>query len=556
MSKIKAVFSNPIIHYVVLAILCISLIGSLILPFYAGLKGVIVETNPIFWFVLSVTFVYVLLVREKHFLPAFVGILFIGLSLRLIPAVHSFYVGVDPWNELTSVHTIQSSGFNLLGNYYHSSIPVLQGLFLLIIPIFGEYNTVTYFGVIFGWILGLVFLYKLAREYSDVSTSLLVLLIYAFATAAFQYLSIPETIALPIGFAVIYYFQKNISSPNLKYMLATGGLFSLLIFTHYLTALIVLLNVGFILLVLRLQSKVPSRWRSLFFVWLLMVVLYLLYFQVYQNFLSNLLVQQLSSSVVLIPTGWSKPLWWWGLYVLPYVLMFSFLAIWALPPLFKRRFPNPSEGFATVCAGIFTIILSLGAPSSLPLTRVINQFGGYFSNGLSFVKKRRMNILVTVICLAFALNLVTQFPMTNGQGYYVGGDWISHSSSEVSAMQYLASNSTPYGNIIIDARCYSVLNSFLPQSKHLITVDDSRAIAIYNSSSTQDAWNLCRADGVKYVFVSNFYSTIADFGVYNSAFKFSDAQLTKFQQPYFSVFYTSPDKSVTIYSVNNATITT
>lgn len=203
---------------------------------------------------------------------------------------------------------------------------------------------------------------------------------------------------------------------------------------------------------------------------------------------------------------------------------------------------------------IIAEVISFGSsfllPQSLPPLRIFNQFGGYFFEGAAHLK--RYKILIVVLSAVFLVSLVTQFPMmTQNDSSYIGGYWISHTPAEVTAMQYLSINAPPFTRVIIDLRCSSVLEGLAPASKHLAVTAGSAAFQVYNTSSTEQAWEYCVNSSVNYVFVSQFYSVIADFSVYSGAAGFSETQLSKFSAPYFSVFYTSADSQVCVYLVNS-----
>ena len=259
----------------------------------------------------------------------------------MIVATHSNFPGVDPWNELASIHQIQASGFNLQGNYYHAYTPVLQILLLTVIPVFGAYNAITYFGQIFGWILAFIFLYKLSREFFSAEKAVFVLLLYACANIGYQYLTTPESIALGIGFATVFFFIRSLKNSSRKYIVATMGTFILLIFTHNLTSLCVILVIGAIV-ALRIFTKrkggvvVPTG----LFIWLSMLAVFLGYYELYLGQLSSLLTISLVHPMIGIPTGWPKPLLWWVIYILPEAILVSLLAAWIVPFLMSKKIPK------------------------------------------------------------------------------------------------------------------------------------------------------------------------------------------------------------------------
>lgn len=545
---VRAEELKTVSHFLIAILLGISLLILSAIPFEAGIEGVIVETNPFFWVLLAVSLGYAIAVRKRYSYSSLAILFFAGLSLRLIPAMHSLYPGVDPWGELASVHHIQATGFNLRGNYAHSSLPVLQTLLVLLMPVSGQYNTIVFFGPIFGWILAFICLYKLAREFFNMENAFLVLLLYACANISYQYLSTPETIALGIGFATVFFFHRNLVKPSLRYTLATIGVFILLIFTHHLTAFCVLLATGAIMAVLTFQKRKTTN----LFVWFSMLVAFLLYFQVYQNMLSSLLSFQLAHPMVGVPTGWSKPLWWWIIYVLPNAFLLFLLAAWILPFLMKKKVPESSEIFAMVLAGGFSFVFSFLIPQSLPPLRLMNQFGGYFFMGAASLSvhghAKRSNFLIIILSAILLLGLVTAFPITNKTDFYVGGYWISHSSDEILALQYLAANATVGSRIAADGRCRGIIIGLAPVEINLVTPTIYDISEIYNTNSTQEAWSYCINDSISYVFVSKFYEVIAQFSVYGGGMKFSEAQLSKFTPPYFTLWYSNAEAS--IYLVN------
>lgn len=526
----------------------LSLVFSSTLDFDIGFIGPIVEVHPIFWIILTISIVFVLTRRKKRVYPALIVLFFIGLSLRLIPAAHSLYPGVDPWGELASVHRIQAMGFDLRGNYAHSSLPVLQTLLILSIPVFGQYNTITFFGPIFGWILAFVCLYKLVREFLSTENALLVLMTYACANICYQYLSTPETIALGIGFATVLLFHRNIVRQSMKYTLATIGVYALLIFTHHLTAFFVLLATGSIVVVLMFHKRKTTN----LFVWFSMLLTFLLYFQFYQHLLSSLLLVQIEHPMVGVPTGWPKPLWWWVLYILPYAFLLSMLAAWIVPFMIRKKIPEHTEILAMVLAGGFLFLFSFLTPQNLPPLRILNQSGGYFLMGAACVsvhgRAKLSNVLIIMLSATLLLGLVTAFPITNKTNFYVGGYWISHTSDEILALQYIAANATPGSRIAADGRCREIIVGLAPVERNLTAPTISDILEIYSTNSTVEAWNYCINDSITYVFVSKFYEVIAQFSVYGGGTKFSDAQLSKFTSPYFTLWYTNAEAS--IYLVN------
>jgi hypothetical protein len=537
----KEIFSLSARSILIALIIGLSLVASSTLQFDVGFKGPIVETNPLYWIILAVGIVYLLLVRKKYVYSSLIIIFFIGLSLRLIPATHSLYPGYDPWNELASIHRIQATGFNLLGNYYHSSLPVLQMLLIFFIPLFGEYNTIVYFGPVFGWVLAFICLYKLGREFFSTEKTLLVLLLYACLNISAQYLTTPETIALGIGFATVFLFHRTLAKPSVQYSVATIAVFTLLVFTHHLTALSVLAATGAITIILMVK-KVRT---TTLLVWLSMLLIFFAYFQLYQHMLSNLLILQIEQPLIGVPTGWPKPIWWWILYVAPKAFLFSLLGAWIVPFVIKKKIPKPDEIFGMVSTGGFLILLGFLIPTDLPPLRVLNQFGGYFSNGVASLK--RSNILIIALAAILLMGVVTEFPMTNMSNFYVGGYWISHSSQEVSAIQYLAANATFDSRIAIDGRCRGVLAGLASPQKELTPVTSWDVFDVYNTTSTEEAWTVCTHNNYTYVFVSEFYKIIAHFDVYGAAEKFSENQLSKFSSPYFSLWYKNSE--VAIYLV-------
>lgn len=523
----------------------LSLVALSTLQFDAGFKGPIVETHPLYWIILAVGIMYLLLVRKKYVYSSLIVIFFIGLSLRLIPVTHSLYPGYDPWNELASIHHIQATGFNLLGNYYHSNLPVLQILLILFIPFFGEYNTIAYFGPVFGWVLAFICLFKLSREFFSIEKTLLVLLLYACVNISAQYLTTPETIALGIGFATVFFFHRTLARPSVKYSVVTIAVFTLLVFTHHLTALSVLAVTGAITLIM-LVKKVRT---TNLLVWLSMLLIFFAYFELYQHMLSNLLVLQIEQPLIGVPAGfWPKPIWWWILYVMPKAFLFSMLGAWIVPFAIKKKTPKPDEIFATVSAGGFLILLGFLSLEGLPPLRVFNQFGGYFSNGVASLK--RSNIFMIVLVAILLMGLVTEFPMTNVNEFYLGGYWISHTPQEVTALHYLSTNAPAGSRIVVDGRCRRILDTFASPSRNITTIANLDAYEVYNLTSTEQVWSYCTGKDVNYVFVSNFYKVIAHFSVYSGAERFSIEQLSKFNAPYFYLFYESSDSQVVVYSVN------
>jgi hypothetical protein len=138
--------------------------------------------------------------------------------------------------------------------------------------------------------------------------------------------------------------------------------------------------------------------------------------------------------------------------------------------------------------------------------------------------------------------------MTNGTDYYVGGYWINHSPEEIQAIEYFVNNASVNSRIIADGRIRPVLNGLAPENKNLSASTLPQIIEVYETNSTQQAWDFCVRYGFTYVFVSSFYKVIAQFGVYGGAARFSDAQLAKFEPPCFSLWYNN--SQVSIYSVN------
>lgn len=526
-------------------IIGLSLVALSTLQFDAGFKGPIVETHPFYWTVLAVGIIYLLLIRKKYVYSSLIVVFFIGLSLRLIPATHSLYPGYDPWNELASIHRIQATGFNLLGNYYHSSLPVLQILLIFFIPFFGEYNTLAYFGPVFGWVLAFICLYKLSREFFSTEKTLLVLLVYACVNISAQYLTTPETIALGIGFVTVFFFHRSLARPSVKYSVATVAVFTLLVFTHHLTALSVLVATGAITIIM-LVKKVRT---TNLLVLLSMLLIFFAYYELYQHMLSSLLFLQIEKPLIGVPTGWPKPIWWWVLYVAPEAFSFSMLGAWIIPFVIKKKIPKPDEIFGMVSAGGFLILLGFLTPASLPPLRVLNQFEGYFSNGVASLK--RSNILMIALAAILLMGLVTEFPMTNMNGSYLGGYWIGHSSEEIEALQHLAAYALPYSNIIMDTRCRGVFAGLASPSEDFSVIANWESFKVYNAVSTDEAYENCIRSNINYVFVSRFYRVIAIFAVYPGfgAFEFSEGQLCKFEEPHFTLEY--QNEGTWIYRVNS-----
>jgi hypothetical protein len=520
----------------------IGLLLSLWIPLSTSLKGVVVETNPIFWVFLSLCMGLAFTLRKRDVFCSLLLVFFIGLCLRLIPVVHSYYPEFDPWNELASIHHIENSGFNLRGNYYHSDLPVLQLLLLTFIPVFGEYNTLAYLGPVLGWVLAFICLYKLGREFFDVEKVWLLMLIYSCANIGFQFFTAPETIALSFGFASVFFFHRNLVKSSVKYSLATLVMFTLLVFTHHLTAFCVVVATGAIIVVLILRkAKITNA-----FLWLGLLSIFLAYYELYQGLLSSMLVIRVTQVAIGIPTGWPKPLWWWVLYFLPMVLLALMLTTWIVPPLIRKKITRPIEVLALVIAGGVSLVFGFFFPSGLPPLRIFNQFGAHFFNGA--LNARLARTFSILLACSLLLGVVTAFPMTNGTDYYVGGYWINHSPEEIQAIEYFVNNASANSRIIADGRIRPVLNGLAPENKNLSASTLPQIIEVYETNSTQQAWDFCVRYGFTYVFVSSFYKVIAQFDVYGGAARFSDAQLSKFEPPYFSLWYNN--SQVSIYSVN------
>jgi hypothetical protein len=533
-------------HIIIAMSLGFSLVLSLLVPFDTGIKGPVVETNPLFWCLLAITAIYAVRIRKKAGFASLAAIFFIGLSLRLMLATHTLYPEYDPWNELASVHQIQAFGFNLKGNYYHSSLPVLQLFLIALSPIFGEYNTVTFFGPIFGWVLAWIFFYKLAREFLGAEDSVLALLLYSLANILLQSYTVPETIALPIGFATVLFFYRNLAKPSIKYSFLTIAVFTLLVFTHHLATLCVIVATGTIVVVLFLKKKKNNN----LLVWLSMLLMFLAYWQVYQGFLSSILFSGAAAPVNLL-TFWPKPLWWWFIYLMPNLLLVLMLIAWIIPSAMKKMLPKPVEIFAATVAGGLTFALGFLIPSALSPFRILNQFSAYFFIGIigacALLSSKRSSIMIGMLAVTMVIGLFADFPMTNMSGFYVGGYWLNHSPKEVSALQYLAANANTGSQIVIDARCSRVLDALASPGKNLTNPFNWDVFEVYNTTSTQQAWNLCIQNGFTYIFVSKFYEIIAHFP-YGGATRFSDEQLSKFNAPYFTLWHENSE--VSIYLVN------
>jgi hypothetical protein len=273
-----------------------------------------------------------------------------------------------------------------------------------------------------------------------------------------------------------------------------------------------------------------------------MVLIFFAYYELYQHMLSSLLFLQIERSLIGVPTGWPKPIWWWVLYVAPKAFLFSLLGVWVVPFLVKKRIPKSDEIFGMVAAGEFLILLGFLIPNGFPPLRVLNQFGGHFSNGVASLK--RSNIFMIALAAILLMGLVTEFPMTNMSNFYVGGYWPSHSSQEISAIQYLAANATSNSRIAIDGRCRNVLAGLAAPQKKLTPITNWEVFDVYNTTSTEQAWTVCTHNNYTYVFVSEFYKIIAHFDVYGAAEKFSENQLSKFSSPYFSLWYKNSEVAV------------
>lgn len=504
----------------------------------------IVQTHPIFWLLLVLLGVYSLRVH-KHSFPTSMGIVYcFGLSLRLLPGVHVLYPGIDPWLELGSVHRIQERGFDLRGNYYHSGMPVLQLLLLGTSDLFGEYNAVVFLGPVLGWTMGFICLYKLSREFCDREASLVTLLVYSVGNVHLQSLTYPEQIALPIAMAVIYFFHRTIKT-SYRDVLILIAIFMLLNITHHLTAFCTLVAMFVCVAFIRRFENRPNQ----ICLWMTLLLMFVLYWQFYQEMLSDVFLGRTLLHIGEIPKPWPKPFWWWICYFAPKLATGCLVGFMAVKMIIHRTTIHKFEMSLISAGGAFMILMGLVLPRGLYPWRIFNQFFGYFTLGMSSLPelKRSMKILAAM----FLIGIVAEFPITDMSGYYVGGYWWGHDDPEISAFRFLVADLSEGSRVVTDGRSAVLAQAFsIPYGK----VSPIRDFEVYNSTSNIEAWHRCIQRHYDYIFVSRTYQTISQFGEISGAMKFSEEQLSKFTSPYFIRIFHSMSEAgtseVVIYRVN------
>lgn len=534
-------------HFFIAISIVLCLFFCLFLPSGTKLKGVIVETHPLYWLSLILAFFFTFRIRKSHHLLPLVIVFSIGLSLRLIVPTHTLYPGTDPWLELASVNRIQAYGFDLRGNYYHGYEPILQMLLLATAPISGEYNTIKFFGPIFGWALGFICLYKLCKVFFDREATLYVLSFYSTTSLLLQSFTIPEQIAVPIGIAVVYFFCLSHVRKSRKDLLMLFLTFSVLTITHNLTSFSVLVMLSAWVLVCKSKNRSYSR-----ILLIALILIFVLYWQHYQEFVSRIFLERTLPSIGEIPEPWPKPLWWWVCYLTPRLLLASLLARLAVAAFLHKEMRSEVPIICTT--GCLLIVAGLIFPRGLYPWRILNQFGSYFAMGVLWlpkvraIPKLRISTLVKILIAVNLIGLLADFPITNMNEYYVGGYWLDRSEAEVSALRYLGAYAKSRSYVVIDERCGFLLEALTIPGKKLSLVSNLMAYELYNTTTAEEAWYNSIEHGYDYIFISKFYEVIAHFDEISGARKFSDEQLMKFTPPHFKKVYETSE--IWIYKVN------
>jgi len=514
------------------------------LSFDSGLSGVIVETHPGFWALLAITLYYAFKVQKRNYLTSVFLLYVCGLGIRLLVAFHTLYPGSGPWWELGSVHSIVSNGFNLKGGYYHSGMPVLQFLILLLGGVFGTYLTTVFIIPVLAWTLTYSTFYIFFRKHLPPEITILALFLVMTANILFESTLRAETIAIPIGVLVIHILLgRDLQVSKIELMLVVG-LYALLTLTHHLTSAVVLAILA--ALVISEEFFHHHISKNLVTIFLLSGIIFFSYWGFYQGFLSEKLAEiSLSRSIEsMLETPWPKPIWWWALYSMPKVLSVSLIAYLIIDVLryFREKTPIENQLGSISSVGVFVNALSAIMPGGYLFLRVFHQFFGYHTLGISTLP--RSKILLKILAVSFLFGMIADFPIMDSNNYVIGGLWFNHSSSEVEGAEFLAMQIPDGSRIAIDGRVEPLIYIFVPRGKVVPKIES----AVYAFDSTEEAWNYSIVRSYDYIFVSDFYETMFVFKDGSGATQFSENQLNKFSDPFFTEVFGNGE--VSVYKVN------
>ena len=371
-----------------------------------------------FWAAIVLAFVFVFLIYQKHYLTGLLVVFFIGLTLRLLLPLHTSYPDYDAWNELSSVHYIKTFGFSLTGaHYYHSEIFVLQSFLLGLTTIFGDYYPTAFFAVIFGWCTRFLLPLQIVAEILNKVNTFYVMVLYSVMSIYMQSFSIPENFALPLGIASVYFFYNHNEHESFRNVAIIVLLYSLLVVTHHLTAFCTLLILGAWAFFGRPINRRRSRT-----LWLLLVAIFVGYWQVYQGFLTTILLK--ATPTLTVPLSFApKPLWWW----LSFSAALALLGL-CLAQLFWVSFRQKKIRSEIPLACIVGLVVLFGAlllsPSTIYPARSLNQFGAYLAIGVFMIPRKRSVLLLKIFVILYLIGLASAYPIASMGNYYVGGNWL------------------------------------------------------------------------------------------------------------------------------------
>lgn len=529
---------------VIALVLSIGVIFFASLSFASGLSGVIAETHPGFWLLLAIALYYAFKVQKRNCLTSVFLLYVCGLGIRLLVAFHSLYPGSGPWWELGSVHSIVSNGFNLTGSYYHSGMPVLQFLILLLGGVFGFYLTIVFIIPVLAWTLTYFTFFIFFRKHLPPEKTILALFLLMTANILFESTLRAETIAIPLGALMIHsLIRRNLQVSKTELMLDVG-LYALLTLTHHLTSAVVLAIFAALVIGEKIFHHHISK--NLVTIFLLSGIIFFSYWEFYQGFLSEKLAEiSLSGSIEsMLETPWPKPIWWWALYFMPKVLSVLLIAYFIIDVLrhFREKRPVENQLGSISSLGVFANALSTIMPGGYLFLRVFHQFFGYHTLGISTLP--RSKILLKILAVSFLFGMIADFPIMDSNNYVIGGYWFNHSNSEVEGAEFLAMQIPNGSRIAIDGRVEPLIYIFVPRGKVVPKIES----AVYAFNSTEEAWNYSIIRRYDYIFVSNFYETMFVFKDGIGATKFSENQLNKFSHPFFTEVFGNGE--VSVYKVN------
>ncbi len=528
-------------NYPILLLLSIGILFFASMSFDIGLRGVIVETHPGFWVLIGCAIYYAFKIQRTNYFGSALLIFVIGVGVRLLVGFHTLYPGSGPWMEFASVSYIKSNGFILDSYYYHSGMPVLQFLILILESIAGYYLTLVFIIPIIAWAFNYIMLYFFCRLYFSTEKTLVALLLLVPANILFQSITRAESIAIPLGMLIIYIlFRKNLQISNTESFLAIG-LYVLLILTHHLTSAVIML----VLISLTIAEWVFRRHISinLMMVSLSSLLIFFSYWEIYQGLLSEKLTEIFIAEHI-IPTPLPKPIWWWILYLLPKCFT-AILTICFIAHVIRLKTRNPTkEELMTVSSiGGITNVLAMIMPGGYMFLRIFHQFFGYHILGMSHL--RGSKIMLKILVAIFFIGLLADFPIINSNsGNLIGGHWFDHSKYEVEGAEFLATNVPSGSRIVIDDRIESLLYIYVTKR----TLSPKQEPDVYGITSTEEAWDYSINRNYDYILVSKFYETMFVFKGGTEATKFSEEQLAKFQYPLFIEVFRNEE--VVIYKVN------